>query len=178
MRRIVMFLLGGLLLVPTAAWAQVKTTKVNCKGTHGTPNQGAQIRFTAFQFINFDLENPATIERITFRNFDGEIIYDQGPNVDFPVGAPTLDALNVTPVPPGGARAMGTIRVFGFAPIPGPTFVLAEVEWSKEGEENFFVVFSAQVTAERIDTGGGFRVGNFMTVDNPPCFVVPSKKGK
>jgi hypothetical protein len=40
------------------------------------------MRFISFQFINFDLEYPATIERVTFRDFDGEIIYDQGPNVD------------------------------------------------------------------------------------------------
>ena len=95
-----MFLLGGLLLIPTAAWADTNIT--SCKGTHGiTPGAQAQMRFTVFQFINFDLENPATIERVTFRNFDGEIIYDQGPNVEVPVGAPAFDDLNVTPVPPG-----------------------------------------------------------------------------
>ena len=169
MRRMVLFLLGGLLLVPTAAWAT--TNKTSCKGTHGT-TPGAQMRFTAFQFINFDLDNPATIKRITFRNFDGVIIYDQGPNADFPVGAPAFDALNVTPVPPGGARGVSTLRVFGFDPLPPPTFVLAEVEWSKEGDEDLFVVFSAQVTAERIPTNGNFTLGNFMTLDNPPCVEV------
>lgn len=167
MKRIVVILIAGLLLAPTAAWAG--TGKVSCVSIHIFPNNAAQIRSAFFGFSNHDLENPATIERITFRDRNGVVLYDQGPNAAFPVGTPSFGALNVTPVPPGGARGVGTITLFGDDP-PGQGPLMADVEWSKEGDEDLFVVRSIVVTFEAIPDGaGGIRGGNFATVNGPPC---------
>ena len=173
MRRVGVFLLGGLLLAPTAAWAGEKTGKVSCVGVHVTPNLGAQIKFQFLGFTNHDLENPATIERITFRDSDGVVLYDQGPNADFPFGAPpSFGDLNVTPVPPGGHRVVNTITIFGFDAVG---LMLAEVEWSKEGDENLFLVRSLVIVAERISLGGdpeNFTVGNQVATKGLPCVDV------
>ena len=174
MKRIVVLLIGGLFLASPAAWADTETKKVSCVSIHTFFNNNAQIRWAFFGFSNHDLENPATIERITFRDRNGVVLYDQGPNVNVEdeVGAPAFGTLGVTPVPPGRLRGVNTVNLFGDDP-PGRGPLLAEVEWSKEGDEDLFVVRSIVITFEAIpDGGGGIQRGDFMTVNGPPCVEV------
>ena len=178
MKRIVVLLIGGLFLASPAAWADKETRKVSCVSTHFFPNNGAQVRWVFLGFTNHDLDNEATIERITFRKgSNGVVLYDQGPNAVFPVidpPAPTFAALNVTPVPPGEARGFSTITIFGLDTPPNPPGGLfAEVEWSKEGDENLFLVRSVAFTSDRIPLPDeGLRTGNFVTGNRAPCVVV------
>ena len=172
MRRIVMFLLGGLLVIPTAAWAGTK--KVSCISTHFFPSNGTQVRWAFLGLTNHDLDNEATIERITFRKTsNGTVIYDQGPNAEFPVGvppAPSFGALNVTPVPPGQGRGVSTITIFGLNTPPNPPGgLLAEVEWSKKGDKSLFLVRSIAFTSDRIPDNGGFTRGDFVTANRTFC---------
>ncbi len=162
-----MFLLSGLLLVPTAAWAGTK--KVACIAPHYLATPG-HIRWTALVFSNSDLVNPATIERITVRNINGVVLSDTGPAspdlLDHPLGPGGTD---ITVVPPGGARTATTVTLFGSNNLPGgretgiPMTVV--VEWSKEGNPDRFFVRSVVFTSEQVS-------GNRQTANVYACFGV------
>ena len=156
MKRAGVFLLGFLLLVPTAAWAGTRTA--SCVAVHFFPNNGVQVRWTFLGFTNHDLEKEATIERITLRNRQGVafLILEE----PFPV--------DITPVPPGGNRGISTINIFGLN-AAAPSGMLAEVEWSKKGDNNLFLVRSVAFTSDRNSDNGGFTRGNFVTGNRAPC---------
>ena len=164
MRRIVMFLLSGLLFVPTAAWAGTK--KAECIAPHYIVND-RQLRWTALVFSNSDLVNPTTIERITVRNIFGDVFSDTGPATPdpHPSGPGGTD---ISVVPPGGARVFTTLSVFGPNNLSTgrhtgiPTTIV--VEWSKEGDPARLFLRTVAFTAVNE------RNGDRQTANFNPCF--------
>ena len=178
MRRMVLFLLGGLLLVPTAAWAA--TGRVECIAPHFVLHNGAELRWSILYFSNSDLINPTTITRLTFRNIFGDIVSDTGPDASPPSShppAPGPPGTTISPVLPGGASTLITPNIFGeFSIEEGANFkgipLTVIVEYSKEGNAGRFFVRGTSVASKRIEDNGTFRRVGRLAHNFLPCFVL------
>lgn len=146
MKRFAALAFISLAAVPSYSLAGAQA--VNCPGTHFVRDGGNEMRSTVISFRNMDLENAATIERLTVRNAFGEIVHDSGPatvaphpfNNSFPGG------LDITVVPPGGNYFLATSDIWGLNSVPGSGgnsqgFTMSiTVESSKEGKADLLRV--------------------------------------
>jgi len=178
MKRIVMFFLSGLLLVPTTAWAE--SGKVRCTAAHYVRNGEQELQTTAIIFNNGDENNPVTIERITLWSFFGVVVHDSGPaiDIDHPVNDDFDIDNDITVVPPGATYYLRTNHIFGNDAIPpnlggnkagSPMAVV--VEWSTKGKSGNFVVHVRRRARERVNLGGGnFGEGAETISADSVCF--------
>ena len=171
MRRVVVFLISGLLLAPTVAWAA--TGKVECIAPQFVTNGGAGLRWSILYFSNSDLVNTTTITRLTFRDIDGTVVSDTVPGTPHPPG---VGGTTISPVLPGGARTLITPSILGeFSIEEGANFkgipLTVMVEWSKEGNPDRFFVRGVSVASKRIkDSGGTVRRAGRLAHNFLPCF--------
>jgi hypothetical protein len=139
---------------------------------------GNEMRFTIFTFNNGDLQNPATLERITFRDPHGAVLSDTGPKVGrpHPLAMAQFPPRDITVVPPGGTYALSTSDLWAFGPIPqvpGTDLISVQVEVSKAGKRSLFLVSAREVARDRIQTGPtSFTVGAERAANSAPCFPV------
>src|SRR5881296_3113039 len=100
MNRPILLLLASLLSVSTADAAQ--TTKVGCGAIHALRNSDSEILTGTISVRNIDLANAVTIERLTYRNFFGDVVHDSGPaiGVPHPLNADFTPPQDITVVPP------------------------------------------------------------------------------
>jgi hypothetical protein len=149
-----------------------------CYAAHFVRSGGSEMRFTVFTFSNGDTQNPATIERITFRGPHGNVLSDTGPKVGVPhplAGAP-VPPRDITIVPPGGSYFLATSDLWGFNPIPevpGTDIISVQVEVSKAGKRSLFQVSARESARDRIQTGPtNFATGAERAANSAPCFAV------
>jgi len=182
MNRLILLLLVSLVFVPTADAA--RTTKVNCGSIHALRNSDAET-FTASVVVrNVDLENAVTIERLTFRNFFGDVVHDSGPaiGVPHPPNADFTPPQDITVVPPGASYYLSTNHIWGNNPIPGPAgntqggSMSVLVELSKAGDRDLVVVSSPLRDRQRFliftPTGPIAVQGAELSRDRSPCVEV------
>ena len=156
MRRFATLAFISLAVAPSYSLAGVEA--VACPGAHFVRDGGREMRSTVIAFRNADLENAATIERITIRNVFGHIVHDSGPatgrphplNNSFPGG------LDITLVPAGGNYFLATGDIWGLNSIPDADgsqgFVLSiVVQFSKEGKPDLLKVGTRLRSRERFD---------------------------
>jgi len=148
MNRPILLLLASLLSVSTADAAQ--TTKVGCGAIHALRNSDSEILTGTISVRNIDLANAVTIERLTYRNFFGDVVHDSGPavGVPHPLNADFTPPQDITVVPPGATYYLSTNHIWGNNPIPGPAgnaqggAMSVVVEFSKDGSRDLVVVGS------------------------------------
>lgn len=156
MKRFAALAAAALAIAPVASYAGTQT--VTCPAGHNLRAGGTEIRASGIGFQNADPVNPATIQRITIRNFFGDVVHDSGPaigvlhplNRDFPGG------WDITVVPPGAAYYLSTNHIWGPADLPGDFrggFNMSiTVQWSKEGKPDLFKVDAVQRVRERLSS--------------------------
>ncbi len=148
MNRPILLLLASLLSVSTADAAQ--TTKVGCGAIHALRNSDSEILTGTISVRNIDLANAVTIERLTYRNFFGDVVHDSGPaiGVPHPLNADFTPPQDITVVPPGATYYLSTNHIWENNPIPGPAgnaqggAMSVVVEFSKDGSRDLVVVGS------------------------------------
>ncbi len=169
--------MGAPLLFP-AIDAAAETSVTRCYGTHFVRLNGTEVRFSIFAFNNGDLANPATIERLTFFDANGNVIHDSGPKVGVP--HPLNRAANpprdITTVPPGGIYALSTSDIWVFNPIPeapGTELIAVRVEVSKGGNPGLVAVHGREQARDRVLLpNGAFGIGAERSANRTPCFRV------
>src|SRR2546422_11168014 len=111
MNRPILLLLASLLSVSTADAAQ--TTKVGCGAIHVLRNSDSEILTGTISVRNIDLANAVTIERLTYRNFFGDVVHDSGPaiGVPHPLNADFTPPQDITVVPPGATYYLSTNHI-------------------------------------------------------------------
>lgn len=170
---------AALALAPLAAFA--KTEAVTCSASHFVSAGGAEMQSTVIGFRNADLENPATIERLTIRNAHGTIIHDSGPatGTPHPVNNAFPGGLNITTVPPGATYFLITRDIWGLFDVPGSAgpsqgfSMSVTIEWSKAGKAELLSVGTRTRGRERLVSPDGFvseRMEHTSTVR--PCVGV------
>jgi len=184
-RRVMGFLLGGLLFLPTAVWA--KTVKTRCSSAHSVRLNGMELRSTSVIFNNGDLDNSTTIQRLTIRDFFGNVVHDSGPalGVLHPLNTDFDPDVDITVIPPGATFYIRTNHIWGNNPIPialggnsvGQSMSVT-VEASKEGNPNLFVVGVRPRSRERIFdvSTGNFAEGKEASTNDGICFKVHRSK--
>ena len=65
---------------------RARSGTVRCGGSHHLRQNGAELHFTSYNFRNFNADTPITIERLTFFDATGAVLFDS--NVS---GFPTFD---------------------------------------------------------------------------------------
>lgn len=150
---------AGILLAPGLALAGSKNQTFLCGAAHHLRVGGTEIRSTAINFRNIDLENPAVIERITIRNTHGAIVHDSGPaaGVPHPLNTDYAAPLDITVVPPGGSYYLRTGHIWGNNALPitagsgeAGQSMSAVVEVSKEGKKKLFSVGTRARARDRV----------------------------
>jgi len=178
MKRIAALAFLGLAAIPSLCLAG--GSAVACPGAHFVRVGGTEMRSAVISFRNMDLENAATIERITVRNVSGQVVHDSGPatgtphppNNSFPGG------LDITVVPPGGGYFLATSDIWGFDSIPGvggnsQGFILSiAVESSKEGRPDLLKVGTRLRSRDRFVTPTGFAEGAERSSNTGTCAEV------
>jgi hypothetical protein len=176
----------GLLLIP--ALAAAKSEVIRCSASHFVRQAGLEIQFSIVAFNNGDLVNPATIERITVRDFDGSVIHDSGPEVGVPhpLSSGFFPLLDITQVPPGAIYTLATSDIWGFNSIPSVilpppgailrtgTALSVTVKFSKNGKRDLFDVQGRRVARDRfINAGTGVAsAGAERSSSGLNCFPV------
>jgi hypothetical protein len=164
--RILTLLLFGplLIVVPLFAWADEgteKTKAVTCTIAHFTRLGGTELFSSVIHLVNGDLKHPATIERLTIRDFFGNPVHDSGPQagVPHPFNTDFSPPVDITVVPPGASYYLWTVHIWGADPIPprnSQGFAMSTtVQWSKEGKPNLFRVHVTRLMRERGPAGIG-----------------------
>ena len=178
MTRFFLPILAGLVLLPTVASA--RTQEVRCGISHHTRAGGTELRSTAIIFENGDLENTATIERLTIRGPFGEVIHDSGPaaGIDHPLNQDFTPPLDITRVPPGGAFYLRTNELWGRGNPPGGSqigsLMSVTVQASKEGDPKLLQIRVRQRSRDRFfdpDGSGPFE-GRELSSNAGACFPV------
>ena len=155
MKRFAALAFVSLAAVPSYSLAGVQA--VSCPGTHFVRDGGREMRSTVIGLRNTDLENPATIERLTIRNAFGQIVHDSGPATvtPHPINFSFPDGLDITVVPPGASYFLATSNIWGLNSIPGGDaqgFTMSiTVESSKEGKPDLLKVGTRLRSRERFD---------------------------
>ena len=185
MRRAMGLFLAGVLLVPGAVWAH--TERVRCGIPHFTRFGGAEIRSGVVVFNNGDLENPATIGRLTILDFFGNVVHDSGPviGVPHPLNMDFASPVDITVVPPGATFYLSTNHIWDTNPIPfdpaNPTLngnergqaMSVVVEVSKEGKPGLFQVQGRNRSRQRLQPSPGvFTQGGELASNIIQCFPV------
>lgn len=150
------------------ALASADNLKFRCGAPHfiriaglATPESGGvaptELRLTVITFSNADLQNAATIERMTWRDADGVVRHDSGPKIRVP--HPFTLGRDITRVPPGGSYNTSTTSLGSppwflnhpsFAPPPSELeglFVTngsLTVEVSTRGPARLFTVYARE----------------------------------
>lgn len=155
MKHIAAVAFASLAVLPLSSLAGVSTTQ--CPFSHFQRLGGTEIRTSTLGFRNADLENPATIERITIRNAFGQIVHDSGPATGTPhPPSGAFGGLDVTVVPPGANLFLVSNDLWGLENVPGaagPSQGFSMSVWvqvRKEGKPDLLVVGSRQRSRDRI----------------------------
>ena len=150
-----------------------------CYVAHFVRAGGSEMRFTVLTFNNGDLHNAAVIQRLTFRDADGNVLHDSGPKigVPHPLTRAPIPPRDITTVPPGGSYGFSTSDLWGFNTIPGYEAkgleaITVQVEVSKEGKRSLFAVHSREIARDRFLTPTGPTVGAERAANHAPCFPV------
>lgn len=159
MRRSLMLLCAAVLLGSSADAAE--RALVRCGAVHFLRNGNAEIGTSTVSLRNFDLEHDVTIERITYRNFFGDVVSDTGPaiGVPHPRNTDITPAQDITVVPPGASYYLATNHIWGNDPIPGAAGnqqgnnMSVVVEFSKRGKRDLFDVGASLRERRRILVG-------------------------
>lgn len=169
----------GLLLIPALAAAKSEVTR--CSAAHFLRANGTEMQFTVLAFNNGDLVNPAVIERITIRDFDGSVIHDSGPDVGVPhpfsiAFPPPLD---ITNVPSGAIYTLSTTDIWGLSPVPGGggnlrngTTLSVTVKVSKNGKRDLFTVHGRHLARDRNINAGVASLGAERSANGLNCVRV------
>jgi hypothetical protein len=183
MKRMMLILLAGLVMAPSAAWA--KTRAETCVVPHFVRNGGNELRSAVIIFTNADPRHTATIERFTIRNLFGDVVHDSGPaiGVPLPLNTDLSPPLDVTEVPPGATYYLHTRFVWGLDSIPGPGgngqgfTMAATVEWSKKGDSDLFKISVRPRSRVRVQlSDGSFREREETSSNDSLCFEVKKSK--
>lgn len=178
MKRFAALAFLSLAAVPSYALAGVQA--VSCPGTHFVRVGGTEMRSTVIGLRNTDLENAATIERLTIRNAFGQIVHDSGPatSTPHPFNNAFPGGLNITVVPPGATYFLATSDIWGLNGIPGSGgnsqgFTLSiTVESSKDGKADLLRVGTRLRSRERIETAAGVFEGAERSSNTGTCAEV------
>lgn len=144
MKRTVALCFSTLVLVSTHSVAAGGT--VVCGGVHFVRAAGTEARSTVINLRNLNLVTEATVERITVRNTNGQVVHDSGPaaGTQHPANTDFSSPLDITHVPPGASYYLATTHLWQSDQLP-------------------------------LDPQMGQSLGitvQFSTVDNPALFVV------
>jgi len=98
-----------------------------------------------------------TIERLTYRNFFGDVVHDSGPaiGVPHPLNADFTPPQDITVVPSGATYYLSTNHIWGNNPIPGPAGhaqgagMSVVLEFSKAGAGDLVIVGSSTRDRQR-----------------------------
>ena len=156
MHRVILLILVGLFLVPTAADAG--TGKFMCQVNHFIRLGGAETVEGIISLINGNEVEPVTIERLTFRNAFGAVVHDSGPAIGVPhlLNTDFSPPEDITVIAPSRAFYIKTKHIWGLFSIPGPAgneqgFHLSlVVEFSMEGNLDLFRVWAMRRVRERL----------------------------
>lgn len=159
MKRMVASALVSLAVLPAYSLAGVQV--VSCPFSHFVRDQGREMRTSVLAFRNMDLQNWATIQRITVRNAFGNIIHDSGPH-QHPLSS-AFGGLDITQIPPGASLFLLSSDFWGLFNVPGgpPSqgfLMTVTVEVAKEGNASLLAVGSARRSRERITNEDTFLV--------------------
>lgn len=181
MKAIAALSFSALALLPWTAFAKVEA--VTCGIVHFVAAGGAEMRSGVIGFRNADLENPATIERLTIRNAYGQVVHDSGPatGTPHPLSRALLGVLDFTTVPPGASYFLTTQDLWGSFDVPGSPApsqgfsMSVTIEYAKEGKPGLLIVGTRVRGRERFVSPEGF-VSERMEHSgySPPCVSVHS----
>lgn len=179
MKRIAAVAFAALAAVPLSAFA--RNEALTCAGVHFVRAGGTEMRSTVVGFRNADLENAATIQRLTIRNFFGQVVHDSGPatGTPLPLNGAFPGGFDVTVVPPGASYFLATSDIWGLNPIPGTGgnnqgFNLAiTVEFSKAGKGELLMVGTRPRSRERfVSPEGVASEGRELATNTGNCVGV------
>jgi hypothetical protein len=154
-------------LALSAGATLASTQTFSCGMNHYVRNGGAEMITSAFTIRNRDAMYPATVMRVTFRDIDGNVVYDAGPAIGIPYPL-SLDFPNAHPngrdtaiVPPLSATYLRTNQIWGNYALPpevgGPEMGQVLSVWivvSKEGPRNTVAVGASQrIRSRNVSTG-------------------------
>jgi hypothetical protein len=159
MKPVARLCLGSLMLIAAPSFAGEGA--VVCGAVHFIRAAGTEFRNSLINLRNLDLENPATVERITIRNAFGDVVHDSGPATSqpHPLNTDFAGGLNITTVPPGASYYLGTNHIWPLGEIPGVGMaetgqnLAVTVQFSKDGKADLFQVSAVSRTRERFGTG-------------------------
>jgi hypothetical protein len=149
-------------LLISAAPAVADTGTVLCGAAHFLRATG-EFGSASVTFRNFNPRHSVTIDRITYRDVFGNVVWDSGR--DSPTGAPhprnfdvrvqdpqsgVFQPLDITVVPPGATYYLQTHFIWGFAEIPPlmdrsgrGSAMQVTVKYSTSGRKELFLVTAA-----------------------------------
>lgn len=165
--------LTALALAPILASAATQTFQ--CGMNHYIRAGGSEIVTGTITVRNTDLTHTATIQRLTIRDGNGNVLHDSGPltplplplNTDFPNTAPL--GKDITHVPPGGAVYLRSNHLWGNNGLPSGAagneagqLMSASVVVTKEGQKSALAVHATQRLRTR---AAGSTPGSFIETD-------------
>jgi hypothetical protein len=196
MKRAIVLLAAAavLLLLPPSASAQLfqGTGVIRCGWGHFVRNgridslpNAQELRLSAIFFDNGDPENSATIQRITIRDFFGNVVHDSGPDigVPHPLNTDFSPPVDITVVPPLAAHYLVSTHIWGNNNVPdlastNPSgregFSLSiTVHVTKPGRSALFAVRGRVLTRQRLPAAaGGFFLGAETASNILGCFQI------
>jgi len=152
------FALVTLLSVAQPALADVPNARVVCGAFHFI-RPGLEIGTTSINFRNADLENEATIERLTIRDSAGDVVWDSGPatGVPHPLNTDYVPPRNFTTIPPGASYYIATNHMWDNNVLPAGNqegqSLTAVVEYSKRGDPDLLFV-GGSLCVRQLTTAG------------------------
>lgn len=181
--------LAAIFFVTSNAWAV--TRSVRCGIGHNVRTLvtgGEEIRTAVIIFDNGDLQNATTIDRLTIRDFFGDVVHDSGPAIEVahPLNRDFGPIQDITVVPPGASFYIATNHIWRASPIPEASTVpgidgnergfnmSVVVQFSKEEDPNLFRVHGRFRSRERVKLPDGtFRMGTEFSSNDLFCFRLP-----
>lgn len=156
MKRTLVVLLAGLLIVPSTA--EAITFKIFCGGGHFVRAEGAESVTTVYSIRNGNLDETVVIRRLTIRNLFGTVVWDSGPETsnDHPLNTDLDPDLDITTVPPGASYPINTNHIPGWGvnnipdgPVGHGNAITTLIELSTEGKPNLVLVGGSLRTRAR-----------------------------
>jgi hypothetical protein len=179
MKRLQGLAVAGAMLFPLIGFARGETTETTrCYAAHFVRTNPAinlnELRLTVVYFNNGDLENAATIERLTVRDAFGTVLHDSGPKIGVPHPLNTVltPPLDFTTVPPGATYTFATTNLWS-GNVPGGltagSALSITVEVSKAGKQRLLVVHARESSRELTSIGAH---GAERSADGARCFRI------
>lgn len=154
MNRSASFLLLSIALFMATESAAVTERRL-CAARHLTRSNGTELIYTVINLRNADAAAHVSIDRLTIRDYHGDIVHDSGPASPYPTPHPQNEDVgigigDISFVPPQASYYFKTQHIWGpYSFGPGGYNMTVLIEFTTSGDPNLFLA-SADIVAREL----------------------------